>query len=272
MKGDNKDEDRENEMPGISKNSLQLQRSESEPIDKKLKDIKEQKAHFNEMVQSLQNLVTPVTAKTMTKRSNKMMQQDSQTSIPDNMPSAGDAERTESTQLPNSSVQDETYAYESIVNVDSTANIFVMQVDGTHELYTEHSPITEEQQITTMREILVDDGELIILTGSNGDLVYNPADTVAIDINDLHLFVVDAQESLVSFVDTSAGQHNIIPGTIIEYLPEEQNQDIVIDFDGGEGQLQDPGMDTMDVDLQLPNGENIADVSEQEIGQPPNEF
>ncbi|XP_070074920.1 uncharacterized protein [Drosophila takahashii] len=249
MKGDNKDDDRENEGLGLSKSSIQLQRSESDPIDTKLKEIKDQKTFFNDMVQDLQNLVTPVNAQTMTKNSNNKKEQESQISDP---PTAAGNE------TPRPIDHDKTTDDNNFIQVDNTANKFVIQADGTHQFYTEDSPITEEQQMAAMREILIEDGELIILTGGNGEVVYNPEDTVAIDVNDSRIFILDAQESEISFVQTSEDG-------IIENLPEDQKQNMAMDVDGGEALLQNPASDTIDTAPELPFCENSTDSFEQEM-------
>ncbi|EDX17146.1 GD16255 [Drosophila simulans] len=65
-----RNDDRENDQNNNNKKKngiLKPQGKKTDKIEKKMKEIKEQKPHFNEMTGSLNNLLTPVTSRTMTK-------------------------------------------------------------------------------------------------------------------------------------------------------------------------------------------------------------
>ncbi|KMZ08310.1 uncharacterized protein Dsimw501_GD24590 [Drosophila simulans] len=68
-----RNDDRENDQNNNNKKKngiLKPQGKKTDKIEKKMKEIKEQKPHFNEMTGSLNNLLTPVTSRTMTKNTN----------------------------------------------------------------------------------------------------------------------------------------------------------------------------------------------------------
>ncbi|XP_016949384.1 uncharacterized protein LOC108024115 [Drosophila biarmipes] len=227
MKGEKiVDDEREHEKPGLSNGSMRSQRGDAEPIDKKLKEIKDQKAHFNEMVGSLESLVTPVNSKTLTKSMKKGDAPEKKNLIVDKLPFSSGPKIS-----PSASAEAKAEATEEIA-IDPVANMFVMQPDGTHECYAGEVPVAESQQVPAMREIRIDDGERIILTGGNGQVVYHPEDTVAIDIDDARVFVFDAQESGVSFVQATESSEVLDIDSIIEFLPEEQDT-TAMGTDGG---------------------------------------
>ncbi|XP_037724014.1 uncharacterized protein LOC119556168 [Drosophila subpulchrella] len=232
MKGEKVfDDERERGKPGLSKSSMRSQRNDADQIDKKLREIKDQKAHFNEMTGSLESLVTPVNSKTLTKSEKKQDSPDKQALTLDDLPSGSAASISQS--VGQSAVaQPEKEVTTEEISIDPVANMFVMQPDGTHECYAGESPITPNEQVPGMREVRINDGELIILTGGNGEIVYHPEDTVAIDINDSRVFVVDAQESGVSFVQATESQEELDIDSIIEFLPEEQDT-TTMEIDGG---------------------------------------
>jgi len=137
--------------------------------------------------------------------------------------------------------------------------MFVMQPDGSHECYTGVSPITENEP--AVHEIRIDDGDLVILTGGNGEIVYHPEDTVAIDINDSRVFVVDAQESGDSFVQATESHEDLDIDSIIQFLPEEQDT-TTMEIDGG---VQSESCADDTDTAQLPSCAVIQEEPDQEI-------
>ncbi|KPU75107.1 uncharacterized protein Dana_GF26261, isoform B [Drosophila ananassae] len=103
------------------------------------------------------------------------------------------------------------------------STMFLLQPDGSYNLYTTQEPITEEMQPMSVRQIGIDDGPLIILTGGDGPVHYNATDTVAIDINESSVYILDTEESVVCYVEDSEGNVHLDMDSLIEYLPEEQD-------------------------------------------------
>ncbi|XP_023035240.1 uncharacterized protein LOC111519316 isoform X2 [Drosophila willistoni] len=72
--------------------------------------------------------------------------------------------------------------------------MFWRQPDGSYDMITLEEPFTEQE--IAVREILMEDGPLIVLTGSNGEIYYNPEDTVTLDIDDdARVFLIDPGDS-----------------------------------------------------------------------------
>lgn len=99
------------------------------------------------------------------------------------------------------------------------STMFLLQPDGSYNLYTTQEPINEELQPMSVRQIGMDDGPLIILTGGDGPM----ADTVSIDMNDSSVYFLDTEESVVCYVEDSEGNVHLDMDSLIEYLPEEQD-------------------------------------------------
>ncbi|XP_017064711.1 uncharacterized protein LOC108103664 isoform X2 [Drosophila eugracilis] len=211
----NNDAENDRDKLGLSKSSKSPGRNEAEEIEKKLKEIKEKMANITEIIGGHHDLVTFVDTETLTKtvktfggfiEKKGIVKDDEKPSTS----AAANAFKT-SPQLTKNKKPDEQ------IFVSPVAKMFVLRPDGTHDIVTGHSPLAEPEQVGNMREITTEDGSLIILTGGNGEVVYHPEDTVAIDITDSRVFILDAKENGVTFVEK--------PDTndIIEYLPEEED-------------------------------------------------
>ncbi|XP_016986536.1 uncharacterized protein LOC108049752 [Drosophila rhopaloa] len=269
----NKDDERKDKEPGLSKNLMKPGRNEIEQIANKLKDIKEQKSHFNEIASSLENLVTPVNSKNMTKNTSDTDSKASQVTkdgerpaktnyvLDDERPSTSAAARLNNARIM-MSTKDESM--DELVYVDSEANVFVMQPDDNHEFYTENPPTSEEEPNLAMREIVIDDGELIILTGGNGEMVYYPEDTVAIDISDSRVFVVDARDNEVCLMEAAGDRENSDSNNIIEYLPEDSR----VPEEEGCQALENEESSKPDERLEAPVEPQNPDENQELVGQP----
>ncbi|XP_017112681.1 uncharacterized protein LOC108136193 [Drosophila elegans] len=189
----------------------------NEEIAKKLNEINEQKSHANEIAKVLEYLVSHTNSKSMPLTvSDQELRENVVTDAAENSekPNYSQDEEKPSESAAARMINDEAINPakdendNELIYVDSEVNMFILQPDGNHELYTVHPPKYKEEQRVDMHEIVIEDGEIILLTGGNGEVVYNPDDTVAIDISDSRIFVVDAQES-EDCIMQSSGDHDM---------------------------------------------------------------
>ncbi|KAI8033970.1 hypothetical protein M5D96_013302 [Drosophila gunungcola] len=120
----------------------------------------------------------------------------------------------ENSEKPNYNQDEEKPSESAAARMNNDGAINLAKDEHKDELIYVDSAYKEEQRVD-MHEIVIEDGEIILLTGGNGEVVYNPEDTVAIDISDSRVFVVDAQES-GDCIMQSSGDHDIK-----EYLLEK---------------------------------------------------
>ncbi|XP_017092915.2 uncharacterized protein [Drosophila bipectinata] len=92
--------------------------------------------------------------------------------------------------------------------------------DGSYGLYGSQKQSTEEAG--SMREIGIGDGNLIFLTGGDGQANYNAGDSVAIGQR-LPIYVLNTDENVVRYVQDSEGNVQLDMESVIEYLPEEHD-------------------------------------------------
>ncbi|KAH8281290.1 hypothetical protein KR018_008280 [Drosophila ironensis] len=103
------------------------------------------------------------------------------------------------------------------------STMYLMQPDGSYKQYNTSEPMTPEMQPKRFREIGLEDGPLIILTGGDGHMYYNAEDTVSIDIEDSPVYILDAEESAMNYVEDTIGNIHLDVDSLIEYLPEDQD-------------------------------------------------
>ncbi|XP_026838588.1 uncharacterized protein LOC113564594 [Drosophila erecta] len=185
--------------PGTSKQSRN-----SNNIESKLKEIKGQKPHFTNLAGCLTDLVTPVTpvtAKVMTNKTKNTEMNPADQNSDDDAEDQGDYGGAGKSAV--AGAADADAEQKSTLFADTMA--FVVQPDGSHKVLTSRDPVSEEEQNAPMREIIVGDGVLVILTGDNGEVVYRPDDSVIIDVEDSRVFVVGAQENDVTYIEDDDG-------------------------------------------------------------------
>ncbi|KAH8269831.1 hypothetical protein KR026_003245 [Drosophila bipectinata] len=96
--------------------------------------------------------------------------------------------------------------------------------DGSYGLYGSQKQSTEEAG--SMREIGNGDGNLIFLTGGDGQARHNAGDSVAIGQR-LPIYVLNTDENVVRYVQDSEGNVQLDMDSVIEYLPEEHDGPVV---------------------------------------------